>query len=112
MQTLFIFILGLALRLIASAIHVRKSAITTVFRNDRTSLCRDCAYAHIARSFDGRKVLVACTYAGVMRPMKFAVSDCTMFCSRNANMAIVRITGFAEATLNGPEVPAIAATLH
>ena len=32
MQTIFILMVGLALRLIVSAIHVRKSAITTVFR--------------------------------------------------------------------------------
>jgi hypothetical protein len=111
MEIIFIAFVSFALRLGISAINSRKPAITTVFRDDRTSLCRNCVYAHIARSFDRRKELVACTYAGVMRPMKFAVSDCTMFFSRDSNVEVVRITGFAG-TLHSPEAPAIAATLH
>lgn len=109
MEIIAIAIISFALRLIVSAIDARKSSVTTVFTNDRTSLCRDCAYAHIARGFRDRDELIACTYAGAMRPIKFAVSDCTMFCSRNANTQIVRIIGFAQNELDQSVSPSIAA---
>ena len=110
MEFIYIVFLSIVVRLIVTAIKSGRETVTTLVRNERTSLCRDCAYAHIARGFRERDELVACTYAGAMRPIKFAVSDCTLFCSRNANTAIVRISGFAE-TMNSPQVPSIAAKL-
>jgi hypothetical protein len=112
MEFIYVVFLSIVVRLIVNAIQRPNANVTTVFRNDRTSLCRDCAYAHIARGFRDREELIACTYAGAMRPIKFAVSDCTMFCNRNANTPIVRITGFARSSLDSPQAPVIAATLH
>lgn len=109
MEFIYIVFLSIVIRLIVNAIKDRETVTTSL--SAKTSLCRDCAYAHIARGFRDREELIACTYAGAMRPIKFAVSDCTMFCSRNANTAIVRITGFAE-TLSTLEAPTIAATLR
>jgi hypothetical protein len=94
MEIIYIVFLSIVVRLIVSAIRDREAVTSTL--GVRPSLCRDCAYAHIARGFRDRDELIACTYAGVMRPIKFAVSDCSMFCSRNANSAIVRIAGFAD----------------
>ena len=75
----------------------------------RTSLCRECTYAHIARGFRTRDELIACTYGGAVRRVKFAVSECSMFCNRNANAPLVRIVGFAETIGDQSVGPAIAA---
>ena len=110
MEFIYIVFLSIVMRLIVNAIKDRETVTTTL--SAKTSLCRDCAYAHIARGFRDREELIACTYAGAMRPIKFAVSDCTMFISRNANAPIVRIAGFAQSTLDSPQRPAIAAKLR
>ncbi len=60
------------------------------------ALCTACAYAHIAIGFTDRQKLIACTYGGSVRTLKFAVSNCTLFCHRNAGAQIVRVIGFAD----------------
>jgi hypothetical protein len=110
MEFIYVVFLSIVVRLIVNSIKGRETVTTAL--SSKTSLCRDCAYAHIARGFRDREELIACTYAGAMRPIKFAVSDCTMFCNRNANTPIVRITGFARSSLDSPQAPVIAATLH
>ena len=110
MEFIYVVFLSIVIRLILNAIRDRETVTTAL--GAKTSLCRDCAYAHIARGFRDGDELIACTYAGAMRPIKFAVSDCTMFCGRNANAQIVRITGFAEKLDWQTRSPAVAAELN
>ena len=96
MEITYIFFLAAIFRTIVNAVNHRRPAITTLFDRTPQSLCSTCAYAHIAHGFDDRQKLMACTYGGSVRPLKFAVSECTLFCNRNANSQTVRITGFAR----------------
>jgi hypothetical protein len=92
--TCLIFLVAL-IRGLLSAIRNRQPAITTLTSNSSQSLCSTCAYAHIAHGFDDRRKLIACTYAGSVRPLKFAVSACTLYCNRNVTAQEVRVVGFA-----------------
>jgi hypothetical protein len=60
------------------------------------SICLNCVYAHIARGYRASEELTYCTYAGTARELKFAVSDCSMFCHRCAGPEIVQVIGFAD----------------
>jgi hypothetical protein len=91
-------------RIVAAFIHAIKG-------DPARTLCVHCAHAHITLGHLPGQRKTACTYGGVSRAMKFVVTDCTMFCNRNANAPIVRITGFAQC-LDNPQQPAIAARLH
>lgn len=88
-------------------LELRKPEMNTVI-SARTSLCRECSYAHIARGLRIRDELIECTYGGTVRRVKFVVSECSMYRNRNANLELVRISGFAE-SLDTRTRPAIAA---
>ncbi|HWR17047.1 MAG TPA: hypothetical protein VN577_19620 [Terriglobales bacterium] len=94
METIFVILFGFIVRAIVSAIRDRTEAISIT--PVAQSLCVSCAYAHIARGYAAGQELTYCTYAGVSREVNFAVSDCSMFCDRNATAPIVRVIGFAN----------------
>ncbi len=105
MEITYLIIFGFVARAIVAAIRDR--GVTTI-ATERESLCAACVYAHIARGYGSREELTYCTYAGVSREVKFAVSTCSMFCTRTANESIVRVVGFAE-TVHQPVSPLVAA---
>lgn len=106
MEILIISFAGFAFWLIVSAINARTEMVT-LFDRARESLCANCVYAHIARGYTNES-LMYCTYAGVSREVKFVVSECSMFCNRNAEMQIVRVIGFAD-TVDQSISPSVAA---
>lgn len=98
--------LSVIARLILNAVRDRGPMVTTI-APERESICLYCAYAHVARGYAGEE-LTYCTYAGTTRELKFAVSDCSMFCNRNANSNIVRVIGFADIRADSQVLPAAA----
>jgi hypothetical protein len=107
MKITYVMVLVAIVRALVSAERIRQPAITTLISNTPQSLCSSCAYAHIAHGYGEREKLIACTYGGLVRPLKFAVSKCTLYCNRNAGSQIVRIAGFAQ--LQDAQRPLIAA---
>ena len=107
MEILSIAIVSFVIRLIYGAITERRNQVITIVRQ-RESICLHCVHAHIARGYSAKHELTYCTYAGVSREVKFSVSDCSMFCHRNAKPELVRVIGFAD-TINQSVGPAIAA---
>jgi hypothetical protein len=87
--------LSVVARLMLNAIRDRGAQMPTI-TPERESICRFCVHAHIARGYSAQHELTYCTYAGAAREVKFAVSDCSMFCNRNAKPELVRVIGFAE----------------
>jgi len=84
------------------------AAFVRAFKGDLAkSLCMHCAHAHVAIGRRPDQRMTTCTYGGVSRAMKFVVSDCSVFCSRNASSKVVCITGFAH--LPEPANAAVAA---
>jgi len=59
------------------------------------SLCLTCVNAMVTRATNG-KVLITCTCAGAMRPVKFAVCQCTGFCPKARPAKLVKIAGFVR----------------
>jgi hypothetical protein len=104
-----IFLIAL-IRGVASAFGNRRPAITTIANSVPESLCVTCAYAHIACGYRERDKLIACTFGGSPRPLKFAVSNCTLYCSRNSGTQLVRVAGFAEC-IDTSVAPAVAAKI-
>ena len=102
-----IVVIGI-IRAIVSAIREQTPVITTL-TSAREPLCNTCAYAHIARGYRDRQKLIACTFGGTVRPLKFVVSDCTLYCNRNPGIRLVRVTGFAETQLDESLSPTVAA---
>lgn len=59
------------------------------------TLCLACVNAVVTRGARG-KMLVACNFAGAMRPMKFTVCQCTGFCVKAGPAKLVTIEGFVR----------------
>ncbi len=57
------------------------------------SLCLTCANAVVTRG-EGRKVMVACAFGGAVRPVKFAVCQCSGFRANCGPAKLVTIEGF------------------
>lgn len=92
MYIISIVIARFIVRIIASL----RAAFMKVIRGDPAkSLCRHCVHAHIAIGQRVNQRLTSCTYGGVSRAVKFVVSDCSMFCHRNAPVQTVCVVGFA-----------------
>jgi hypothetical protein len=108
MEILSIAIISFIVRLVISSITARRVQVVTI-TPARQSICLHCVHAHIARGFKASEELTNCTYAGVSREVKFAVSDCSMFCHRNAQPEIVRVIGFADMHVGHSLRPSIAA---
>jgi hypothetical protein len=64
-------------------------------RDAAESLCLACVNAVVTRGAHG-KVMVACNVAGAMRPVKFAVCQCTAFCVKAGPAKLVTIEGFVR----------------
>jgi hypothetical protein len=92
--TALIIVIALV-RAIVSLFAAKRPVVMTLATSAPESLCDACAYAHIARGFRERDRMVACMFAGSVRPLKFAVSECTMFYPRTAEAQMVRVIGFA-----------------
>lgn len=58
------------------------------------SLCLTCVNAAITRGTRGQ-VMVACNFAGAMRPVKFTVCQCTGYFVPGSTSKLVKIEGFA-----------------
>lgn len=93
---IYVIILIAIIRVIVSAVRNRKPAITTLTGSTTEVLCGSCAYAYIAHGFRERDKLIACTFGGSVRPLKFAVSTCTFYFNRAAIPQAVHIIGFAQ----------------
>ena len=64
--------------------------VFNIFDRVRTeSLCYMCAYAHRVDSDRGNR-LTYCTYGYPVRRIKFDVSDCTFYTTRNCKVTVVR----------------------
>jgi len=109
MEILSIITFSFVVRIIYSAVTNRRSQAISI-APARESICLSCVHAHIARGYKATDELTYCTYAGVSREVKFAVSDCSMFCNRNAKPEIVQVIGFAD-TVNQSVSPSIAAQM-
>ena len=96
MEITSIILLIAFIRGIASAVRNRRPVINTLTSTAPESLCATCAYAHIALGFDERHKLIACTFGGSVRTLKFAVSTCTFYFNRAAIPQMVAVTGFAR----------------
>ena len=105
-----IFLIAL-IRGFATALGKRRAATTAITNSEPDSLCASCAYAHVARGYRERDKLVACTFGGTVRPLQFAVSNCTSYCNRNAGARQVRVAGFAE-SVDGALAPTVAAKIN
>ena len=72
--------------------------LVRVARNTRTveeeTLCLTCVNAVVTRGTRGQK-LVACNLNGNLRPVKFAVCQCTAYCVPGGPPKLVTIEGFA-----------------
>lgn len=65
------------------------------YRNvEEETLCLTCVNAVVTRGVRGQK-WVACNLSGNLRPVKFAVCECTAFCVPNHVPQLVTIEGFA-----------------
>ena len=54
----------------------RKEERMFTFMKADVPLCRSCVFAHIVSGYKG-KTKTYCCYSGPVRPIKFAVNDCT-----------------------------------
>jgi hypothetical protein len=59
------------------------------------SLCLACVNAVVTRGTYG-KAMVACSFGGAMRPVKFTVCQCTGFCVKAGPAKLVTIEGFVR----------------
>ena len=96
------FMVRVTARKVAAFIHAIKG-------NPAEALCVHCVHAHITLGHLPGQRTTTCTYGGVPRAFKFVVSDCSMFCNRNAGPQVVRVIGFARTEADQLEVPAVAA---
>ena len=62
-------------------IRRKEGRMLSIF-NAEVTLCRSCAYAHIVSGYKG-KTKTYCCYSGPVRPIKFAVSECTDYRDKN-----------------------------
>ena len=108
MEILSIITLSFVVRLVYSVLTERRTQVITI-TPERESICLYCVHAHVARGYKVTEELTYCTYAGVSREVKFAVSDCSMFCHRNAKPELVRVIGFADTQLDQFVSPSVAA---
>lgn len=90
----WIFIVWIVMALVRTLSREREPV--TIGRRPET-LCRTCANAHMVKGFRGKE-LIACTFGGTLRRMKFEVRDCTGFSNRLVNISPVCVTGFAPQT--------------
>jgi len=61
---------------------------------EEETLCLTCVNAVVTRGTRGQK-WVACNLSGNLRPVKFAVCECTAFCVPIRSPQLVTIEGFA-----------------
>ncbi len=108
MEIFYTILFGFIVRAVFSAIRKSRAQAMTIIPA-RESICSNCVHAHIARGYRASEALTYCTYAGVSREVKFAVSDCSMFCHRDAKPELVRVIGFAETHADQSVGPTIAA---
>ncbi len=59
------------------------------------SLCLACVNAMVTRGTHAR-AMVACSFGGAMRPVKFTVCRCTGFCEKAGPAKLVTIEGFVR----------------
>ncbi len=86
-------------RFVVRSVASLVAAFLKVIKGDPAkSLCLQCANAHIAIGQRANQRMTNCTYGGEPRAVKFVVSDCSMFCSRNAPGETVQVIGFAAFT--------------
>jgi hypothetical protein len=76
-----------------TAIWIAARMVRKMHAVEEETLCLACVNAVVTRGVRGQK-WVACNYAGYLRPVKFAVCDCTGFCGRGGTAKLVTIEGF------------------
>ena len=74
---------------------LRFAARSRPVERSQESLCLICVNAVVTRGTNG-KCLIACNFAGAMRPVKFTVCQCTGFCASAVPAKLVKIEGFVR----------------
>src|ERR1700734_1268220 len=90
---MYIIIAIVVCAVVAGAMKLGKSfKAKSVAKGD--GLCNTCVNVHNVKGFGGKE-LVFCNYTSELRPIKFAVSDCTGY--RDKNIApVARVAGFVR----------------
>ncbi len=95
----FLYIVGFfaLIYFIITQVEKHKAAVEARVDEQARALCGTCVFAHIACGFNDRQVLIACTFGGTARQLKFPVSACTLYCNRAVvSGETVRVAGFAR----------------
>jgi hypothetical protein len=86
-----ILILGMIVALLLKLVSLRKAKRAAM----AGALCHGCVHVHKVKG--SRKMLLFCNFGSELRAIKFAVRECTGFCSSTAPApAPVRVTGFVR----------------
>ena len=85
---------------------LRFAARSRPVESNQESLCLICVNAMVTRGTNG-KTLIACNFAGAMRPVEFTVCQCTGFCVKADPAKLVKIEGFVRDEREGYEEVAI-----
>ena len=86
----------LAIWFVCTAIGIAARMVRRMHAVEEETLCLACACAVVTRGTGGQK-LVACTFAGALRPVKFAVCECSGFRAVSGQAKLVTIEGFVSA---------------
>ncbi len=73
----------------------KEDRMLSIFKIE-VALCRTCTYAHIVTGSKG-KTKTYCCYAGPVRPIEFAVTDCTDYRDKT-EPARRNVAGFVRAS--------------
>lgn len=87
-----ILILGIIVGLLIKLVSMREAKSAAM----ANALCHGCVHVHKVKGYNG-KVLLFCNFGSELRAVKFAVRECTGFCSNSAaSPAPVRVAGFVR----------------
>ena len=94
-----ILIIGAVIALFIKLVSMREAKSVAM----ANALCHGCAHVHKVKGYSG-KVLLFCNFGSELRAVKFAVQECTGFCSNSAPApAPVRVAGFVRLEEMGNE---------
>jgi len=87
-----IIIIGTVIALFIRLMSLREAKSAAM----ANALCHGCAHVHKVKGVGGKE-LVFCNFGSDLRAVKFAVTECTGFCSSSAPVpAPVRVAGFVR----------------
>jgi hypothetical protein len=87
-----IIVIGAVIALFIRLVSTREAKSAAM----ASALCHGCVHVHKVKGYSG-KVLLSCAFGSELRAVKFAVRECTGFCSNSAPApAPVRVAGFVR----------------